>query len=412
MADSTEANPPPLFAGLRVIDCATYIAAPGAATILADFGAEVIKIEPPGEGDPWRSLYTRTDVPGVPQTPHNFPYLVNNRNKRAIVIDLKHNRGRAVLERLVARSDVFITNLPLPVRQRLGLRYADFADKHPRLIYGSFTAYGEEGEEAGKTGFDLTAYWGRSGLMDEVRADRTVPPAFSVAGLGDNPSGMALYAGIVTALYQRATTGRGGEVRASLLGNGMWANSLLIQASLCGAAIPPRLPREQNTRAVGNTYRTSDQRWFMLALTSEDRQWPALAQAIGRPELVTDPRFVGTAERTTNARALIDVLDASFARATLAEWRRRLDAAGLTFGIVHSVDEAAADPQALAAGILRPIAGTDLTTVDSPFTLSEAAKVPITRPPGLGEHTDAVLREVGFKDSEISELRAAQIVFG
>ncbi|MCX7384770.1 MAG: CoA transferase [Alphaproteobacteria bacterium] len=401
---------PPLFAGLKVIDCATYIAAPTAATVLADFGAEVIKIEAPGDGDPWRNVYLRRDVPGLPLSKLNYPYLVDNRNKRALVLDLKAAEGRAVLERLVAQSDVFVTNLPLSVRARLGVRYADFAAKHPRLIYASFTAYGEEGEEAEKTGFDNTAYWGRSGLMDEVRADPGAEPASCVGGMGDHPSGVALYAGIVTALYRRAMTGSGGEVRSSLLANGMWANSIFIQASLCGADIPPRPSRRESTRAVGNLYRSSDGRWFMLALTNETRQWPALAAAVGRPELAADPRFAGMAERAANARALGDIFDAVFADRPLAEWRQILDAAGITFGIVGTTAEAAADPQAAATGILRPIQHTGLLSVDSPFTLTEAPKVPINHAPPRGADSSAILRELGYVDSEIDRLRQSAVI--
>lgn len=399
----------PLFAGLKVIDCATYIAAPTAATVLADYGADVIKIEAPGEGDPWRHLHQR---PGLPNSPHNYPWLVDNRNKRGLAVDLKSDAGRAVLERLVSQADVFITNLPLPVRERLRVRYSDFADKYPRLIYGSFTAYGEDGEEAGKTGFDLTAFWGRSGLMDQVRVDMHAPPARSVGGMGDHPTGMAFYAGILTALYRREKTGIGAEVRASLLANGMWSNAMLIQAALCGADIPPRLPREQTTHALGGIYRCADDRYFLLALTSEVRQWPALACAIGRPELVDDPRFIDIPSRRTNAPALMQILDHAVAAHPLAHWRKTLDAAGLTFGIVGTVEEVAHDPQAHAAGILRPIADTGFLTIDSPFTVSNIAKVPITVAPGHGEHSGQILRDAGYSEPEIADLRERGAITG
>ena len=399
----------PLFAGLKVIDCATYIAAPTAATVLADFGADVIKIEAPGDGDPWRQLYAR---PGMPVTPHNYPWLLDNRNKRGLAVDLKAASGRAVLETLVSQADVFITNLPLPARERLRVRYSDFADKYPRLIYGSFTAYGEDGEEAGKTGFDVTAYWGRSGLMDHVRADAKTMPARSVAGMGDHPTGMAFYGGILTALYRREKTGLGAEVRASLLASGMWANGFLIQAALCGADTPMRPTREESTHALGGMYQSSDGRWFMLAITSEAKQWPALARAIGRPDLVADPRFLGIAERRANAQVLMGIFDAAFAQQTLGEWRQILDAAGLTFGIVGTVAEVANDPQARAAGILRPLGDTGMLTVDSPFTVSDIAKVPITRAPGHGEHSSQILRDAGYSDADIANLRAAGTVTG
>jgi crotonobetainyl-CoA:carnitine CoA-transferase CaiB-like acyl-CoA transferase len=393
----------PLFSGLKVIDCASFVAAPAAATVLADFGADVIKLEPTGEGDPWRTQYKRH---GMPPSEINHPWLMDSRNKRALALNLKSPAGRAVLERLVSQTDVFITNVPLPARGRLGIRYADFAARCPRLIYASLTAYGEEGEEAGKTGFDATAYWARSGLMDEVRPDHRATPARSVPGMGDHPTAMALYGGIVTALYQREKTGSGGEVRASLMGGGMWANSYYIQARLCGVSFPPRPPREDSVSALGNIYRTSDDRWFMLAVLNE-RQWPALARAVGMPELAVDPRFARPEARAGNARLLISLFDEAFAGKPLAEWRVILDAAGLTFGVVGTVGEIATDPQALATGILRPLAETGMMTVDSPFTLSEAEKVPVELAPGHGEHSRAILLEAGYSETEIAELRAA-----
>jgi crotonobetainyl-CoA:carnitine CoA-transferase CaiB-like acyl-CoA transferase len=398
----------PLFAGLKVIDCASYVAAPAAATVLADFGADVIKIEPPGEGDPWRGVYRR---PGMPSSQHNHPWLMDDRNRRGLVLDLKAAAGRAVLERLIAQADVFITNIPLPARERLRIRYADFAAAYPRLIYASLTAYGEAGDEAGKTGFDLTAYWARSGLMDEVRTDHLHMPARSVAGMGDRPTAMALYGAIVTALYRREKTGQGGEVRASLMGSGLWANAYLIQARLCGTMFPPRPPREESVSALGNLYRTSDDRFFMLALAS-DRQWPALAQAIGMPDLVADPRFVGPEQRRDNALTLMGILDDVFAQRPLAEWRALLDAAGLTFGVVGTVAEIVEDPQALANKFLRPLGETGMLTVDSPFSLSGAEKVPVAMAPEFGEHGGEILREAGYDETEIEALRKVGVVGG
>jgi formyl-CoA transferase len=230
-----------IFEGLKVLDCASFIAAPAAATVLSDFGAKVIKIEPPGSGDPYRNL---PNLPGYPHSEHNFAWLLESRNKRSLALDLSKAEGQAVLRRLVAEADVFITNFPPAVRARLGMTHAELAPLNSRLIYASFTGYGEKGEEANKPGFDSNAYWARSGLMDLVRADTATTPARSVAGMGDHPCAMALYGAIVTALYKRERTGKGSHVSSNLMANGVWANGVLAQARLCGAKFSERRPRE------------------------------------------------------------------------------------------------------------------------------------------------------------------------
>ena len=195
-----------IFEGLKVLDCASFIAAPAAATVLSDFGAEVIKIEPPGTGDPYRLL---PKLPGYPVSQHNFAWLLEGRNKRSLALDLAKPEGREVLYRLAAEADVFITNFPPGVRKRLGITYEDIKPLNARLIYASFTGYGETGAEADKPGFDSNAYWARSGLMDLVRADENTTPARSIPGMGDHPCAMALYGAIVTALYKRERSGEG-----------------------------------------------------------------------------------------------------------------------------------------------------------------------------------------------------------
>src|SRR3954453_7576060 len=227
-----------IFAGLRVIDCASWIAGPAAATIMSDFGADVIKIEPPGAGDPWRGRGAN------PNAATDYYWQLTSRNKRSLALDLKHEAGRAVLYRLAADADVFVTNFPLPVRDRLKLAPDDLLPLNPRLIYASFTAYGEQGEEAAKTGFDSTAYWARTGLMDAVRAELDTPPARSMPGMGDHPSATGMYAAIVTALYRREKTGKGGIVRSSLLQNGLWANACAVQTRLFGENVAHRPTRE------------------------------------------------------------------------------------------------------------------------------------------------------------------------
>src|SRR5262249_11975849 len=196
-----------------------------AATSLSDVGADVIKIERPGAGDPYRTL---PNLPGYPASEHNFAWLLEARNKKSLALDLSRAEGQAVLHRLAEQADVFITNYPPAVRERLGITHDPLAPKNERLIYASFTRYGEKGEEANKPGFDSNAYWARSGLMDLVRADLDTTPARSIAGMGDHPCAMAFYGAIVTALYKRERTGKGSHVSSNLMANGVWAASVLV----------------------------------------------------------------------------------------------------------------------------------------------------------------------------------------
>jgi crotonobetainyl-CoA:carnitine CoA-transferase CaiB-like acyl-CoA transferase len=397
----------PIFDGLKVIDCASFIAAPAAATVLADFGAEVIKIEPPRFGDPYRHLPT---LPGNPKGEHNYAWMLEGRNKKSLALDLSSEDGQAVLRRLVIRSDVFITNFPPAVRARLGVTYADLGPLNDRLIYASFSGYGETGAEANKPGFDSNAWWARSGLMDIVRSQAGATPARSVPGMGDHPSAMALFGAIVTALYRRERTGQGAQVHTSLMANGVWSNGFFVQAKLCGADITPRPPREHASNALTNHYRCRDGRWLILSLLNEERQWPLLLDCIERPELRDDPLFATTAARHANARALVAMLDEVVAARTLGEWRQRLDAAGLIFGVVATLDDVPDDEQMRAADVIVPFANDTMLTINSPLWIAGAAKAPPRRPPALGEHSDEVLREAGYDEAEIRALRARNVV--
>src|SRR6195952_2427393 len=393
-----------LFTGLKVIDCASWIAGPAAAMMMSDFGADVIKIEPPGAGDPWRAS---TPIPGKPV---DYYWQLTSRNKRSLALDLKHPDGQAVLYRLVASADVFIPNYPLPVRDRLKLAPADLLPLNPRLIYASFTAYGEAGEEAAKTGVDSTAYWARTGLMDMVRASPDTVPSRSMPGMGDFPSATGVYAAIVTALYRREKTGQGGVVRTSLLQNGLWANGCAVQTRLFGEDITLRPHRDDAPNALANHYRSRDGRWFIMALFNEQRQLRSFLGAIGREELTDDPRFATPSARKQHARELVLVLDEVFSGRDLAEWRVILDGVGITFGIVATVNEAMDDPQMRHAGALVPFGDGEGLTVMTPFHVDGVEKVPARRAPSIGQHNESVLREAGYSSDDLARLRGLGVV--
>jgi crotonobetainyl-CoA:carnitine CoA-transferase CaiB-like acyl-CoA transferase len=396
-----------IFEGLKVLDCASFIAAPAAATVLSDFGASVIKIEPPGAGDPYRNL---PNLPGYPRSEHNFSWLLESRNKRSLALDLSKPEGQAVLKRLASEADVFITNFPPAVRGRLGISWKELEPLNPRLIYASFTGYGEKGEEANKPGFDSNAYWARSGLMDLVRAETSTTPARSVAGMGDHPCAMALYGAIVTALFKRERTGKGSHVSSNLMANGIWANGVLAQAKLCGAKFSERRPREHALNAVTNHYKCRDGRWLILSLLNEERQWPALAKCLGREDLVTDSRFATKTDRHARSLELIKLFDDIFATKDLAEWRKRLDGNGLVFGVVGILDDIPTDRQMIDNDVLLPFEGDTLLTVNSPIWIDGSEKKAPRKPPTLGEHSDEVLREAGYDDAAIQQLRASGAV--
>jgi formyl-CoA transferase len=396
-----------IFEGLKVLDCASFIAAPAAATVLSDFGADVIKIEPPGSGDPYRNL---PNLPGYPVSPHNYAWMLESRNKKSLALDLGKPEGQDVLRRLVTQADVFITNFPPAVRQRLGITYEELAPLNERLIYASFTGYGEKGEEANKPGFDSNAYWARSGLMDLVRADLDTTPARSVAGMGDHPCAMALYGAIVTALYRRERTGKGSHVSSNLMANGIWASGVLAQAKLCGAKFQERRPRERALNAVTNHYKCRDGRWIILSLLNEERQWPALARCIGREEFVSDPRFATKADRHARSLELIKLFDDIFATKDLAEWRKILDGNGLVFGVVGILDDIPGDRQMLENDVLVPFERDGMLTINSPIWVDGAKKKQPHHPPGIGEHSDEVLRTAGYDETSIKRLRAAGTV--
>ena len=396
-----------IFEGLRVLDCASFIAAPAAATVLSDFGADVIKIEPPGAGDPYRNL---PNLPGYPISPHNFAWLLESRNKKSLALDLARPEAQAVLYRLVTEADVFITNFPPEVRKRLGITHQELMPLNARLIYASFTGYGEKGEEANKPGFDSNAYWARSGLMDLVRADESATPARSVAGMGDHPCAMALFGAIVTALYKRERTGQGSHVSSNLMANGVWANGVLAQAKLCGAEFQERRPRERALNAVTNHYRCKDGRWLILSLLNEDRQWPVLARCLGRADLVADARFASRADRHARSLELIAIFDQIFATRELAEWRRILDGNGLVFGVIGILDDIPTDRQMLDNAVLVPFSEGGMLTINSPIFIDGADKVAPRRPPGVGEHSDEILRQAGYDEAAIRQLRASGAV--
>ncbi|HXP40960.1 MAG TPA: CoA transferase [Candidatus Acidoferrales bacterium] len=392
-----------IFSGLKVVDMASFLAGPGAATVLSDFGADVIKVEPPGIGDPHRMTYK---IPPNPSAKENYGWHLSNRNKRGMALDLKSPHAREVVERLVKWADVFVINFPNPVRKRLKVTYEDLAPWNPRLIYADVTGYGDVGPDADLPGFDITAYWARSGLLAMTR-DAGAPPTLPVPASGDHATAIGLYSAIVTGLYRRERTGKGSHVTTSLIGEGIWSSAMSIQAALCGAKFFPLHDRKNPPNAIFNVYQTSDDHWFLIVVQAKD--WAALATGIGHPELLLDARFVDDATRAANSAKLAEILDSVFTSEPLAHWREVLDRARITYGIVRSPAECITDPQVLANDIIVPIEGGDehlKLTVSSPLKIHGVQKVTARRAPELGEHNEELLKQLGFTDDDIDGFRA------
>jgi crotonobetainyl-CoA:carnitine CoA-transferase CaiB-like acyl-CoA transferase len=392
-----------IFSGLKVVDLANFIAGPSAAVILSDFGADVIKVEPP-TGDFWRMAFK---LPPQPRAKDNYPWHLNNRNKRGMAVDLKSPHAGKILERLVRWADVMIVNTPHPARKRLKLEYEDVAAWNPRLIYADLTGYGEEGPDAHLPGFDITAYWARSGLLSLTR-DAGAPPTLPVAGSGDHATAVGVYSAIVTALYRRERTGKGAYVTTSLLAEGIWACGVSVQAALCKATFFPLHDRKNPPSMLMNVYRAGDESWFLLVL--EPSRWPALVKGIGRPDLLSDERFSDPAKQAANAAQLTAILDEVFGSQPMAHWREVFDQADITFGLVQTPADVINDPQLRENGIVVPLegAGGNLTsTISSPIRIHGVEKVPARRAPGIGEHNEEVLKELGFGAAEIDGLRVS-----
>jgi formyl-CoA transferase len=392
-----------IFSGLKVVDLASFIAGPGAAVILSDFGADVVKVEPP-TGEAWRNGYR---IPPQPRSHDNYPWQLNNRNKRGLALDLKSPQAAEILERLVKWADVLIVNTPHPARKRLKLEYDDVVQWNPRLIYADLTGYGEKGPDADLPGFDITAYWARSGLLSLTR-DAGAPPTLPPSGSGDHATAVTLFSAIVTALYRRERTGKGSYVTTSLLAAGVWACGVFVQAALCDATFFPLHDRLRPPNATLNVYRASDDTWFLIVLTPD--KWPALASGIGRPDLVKDPRFANPSQQMANSADLTAILDETFEAQPMAHWRDIFDKAHLTFGVVRAPSEVVKDPQLRENDIVVPIegAGGNLQfTVSSPMQVHDVAKVPAKRAPEIGEHNEEILTELGFDSKTIDAFRVS-----
>jgi crotonobetainyl-CoA:carnitine CoA-transferase CaiB-like acyl-CoA transferase len=385
--------PMQLLAGVRVVELGMWVAAPAAAAMLADWGADVVKVEQPS-GDPNRYTLRHLghDADAEP------PFELDNRDKRSVVLDLREPAGQDALDRLLGWADVFLTNLRPGALERLGLDPGSLRSRHRRLIIGTLTGYGWAGPERDRAGYDVSAFWARTGIAAMLNPAGQPPPGIR-PGMGDRMAAANLVAGVLAALLHRERAGDGAVVDVSLLRSGIYAAGNDVALQLYFGRRGRARPRAEHESALYNCYQAADGRWFWLVALEGSRHWPGLVRALDRQDLAADERFATGRARRVNGTELIALLDAEFGRRNLAEWARRFDLGDVWWAPVQTLAEVVADPQAAAisAFIDQPgMAGRPpIRTVATPVRFWDEADPKPGPAPALGEHTSEVLRELG-----------------
>lgn len=381
--------------GIRVIELCQWVAGPAAAGIMADWGADVIKVEAPG-GDPQRRIFASVGVAGDLPNP---TFAQDNRGKRSVVLDLTNDDGRHRFEQLLTSADVFVTNLRPDALDRLDLAPDRVHDRHPQLIVAALSGYGSVGPARDIAGYDIGAFFGRSGLS-RTNSPKDEPPIFVRSGVGDHITGMSTAMGVLGALFQRTRTGRGRVVETSLFATGMYAGSWDLGVQLTFGRLSSLRPRERVVTPLVNSYRAADDRWFFLIGLEAARHFPNLVAAIDRPELLDDERFASAVGIAEHAESLIALLDEVFATEPLDVWASRFEANDVWWAPCQTMADVAADPQADALGVFLdthdPAADPSvrMRTVASPVRFDGEAPVAPGPVPRLGEHTDEILAEL------------------
>ena len=405
-----------MLEGLKVIEFATYIAAPGAGGILADWGADVVKIEPI-EGDPIRSFFASL---AATEELGNPVFELDNRGKRSVALNTATEEGRDVLCKLVETADVFLTNVRPGGLERSRLDWKHLKEINPRLIYATVSGYGLEGDDRDRPGFDIAAFWARSGVARLTTPKNETPMPIRTAA-GDHTTSLATVAGILAALHERNATGKGRLVEMSLLRTGIYSVASDMSIQLRFGRVASTRPREAATNPIGNFFQTSDGTWICLVPRMGAGDWPRLAQAIDRPDLAEDERFATSKARRANAVELIQIIDAEFAKHDHDTMGGKLDAQDLVWAPVQSAAQVAADPQAHAAGAFVDVPKADGSgTFKSPAGPVRfhndtedgggTADGPKGPAPSLGQHTDEILKEAGFGDNDIAALRTSKVI--
>ena len=380
------------FADLRVVELGVWVAAPSAAALLADWGADVIKVEAPA-GDPMRQVFGSL---GIDSDMPNPAFSLDNRGKRSVVLDLREPGDREHLEELLATADVFISNLRPDALDGLGLEPEATLARHPRLVYCSISGYGLRGDERNRPTYDIGAFWARSGLSMQM-ADHEGTPLNARGGIGDHITGLAALSGLLAAVLEQRATGRGRVVEVSLLRTGTYVLGWDLGLQMTLGKVARAEPRERNQAPLMNPYRAADGRWFFFTGLEASRHIDAVCRSLGRPELADDPRFADASAIRRHRTEIIAIFDEIIAERPLSEWAERFEAEGVWWAPAQTPAEVIEDPQLLANdGIVEIGGGSSGTTqrsVNGPVRFSDVAGH-IAPVPALGEHTDQVIREL------------------
>lgn len=392
-----------VLAGVKVVEVASWLFAPACGAILADWGADVIKIEPrKSGGDPYRGFFKTGEVNPVIE--------LANRGKRSVALDLSSAAGREALMRIVSNADVFVTSL-LPARRRqLGVDISDIRAVNESIIYVRASGYGPRGPNADTGGFDVAAAWARPGIAAFLTPPDAAEPTPPPGGIGDCVGGLSGAAAVAASLFKRERTGTPSEIDVSLLHGALWmgATILMWEANSGGEGLrAPVGGRRALPNPLVNSYKTKDGRWLWLAVLQPDPKWRSFCEHVGHPELFDDPRFADFEARRKHNTELIDILDEIFASRTLDEWRERLRTFDGVWDPTQTLDEVVRDPQVLANGYFAAgeEPGPPLSVVTSPAQFDGQPLSKVRRAPEHGQHTEEVLLECGYSWEEISSLK-------